>query len=139
MTKGKRPGPLLVVKKRDPKKPDNFLHDVFEEVNDLIFGHPGVFFTLLALTIIATGIAIAAIALQAAAGRRRRRRRRKRQPATPWPQWAHITEMLPEFGVPDIDFPDFGVSDYDFPYLDFPDLPDVDFSHTIVAQGRKGG
>ena len=141
VTKGKPAGPLLIVKKREPKKPDNFLHDVLEVVNDLIFGHPTVFFALLALALIATGIAIAAVALnnQGRRRRRKRRRRRRKRQGWPWPQWAHIKEMLPEFGVPDIDFPEFGVSDFDFPYLDFPDLPDVDFSHTIVAQGRKGG
>ena len=47
LTKGKPPGPLLVVKKRDPKKPDSFLHDLVDGFNDLIFGHPTIFFTLL--------------------------------------------------------------------------------------------
>ena len=47
VTKGKPPGPLLVVRKREPKKPDSFLHDIFDTVNDLVFGHPTIFFTLL--------------------------------------------------------------------------------------------
>ena len=137
-----------MVKKREPKKPDNFLHDIFDTVNDLIFGHPTIFLTLLALAIIAAGITVGAFALANQGRRRRKRRRRKRTtaaPEVPWSvRWSRIKETLPDFDLQDIDnllpdgvpefellevgLPAIELPEIDLPFVDLPqlDLPDFD-------------
>ena len=85
----------------------------------------------LALAIIAAGVTVAVVAFLNQ-GRRKRRRRRRTTPT--WSlRWSHVKERVTD-SLADFDFPDFDLADFDF-FSDL-DLPEFDFEHTVIAQGR---